>query len=171
MCLNKNHISHKQLFKKQNGFLIPLALFILVVMSLFALVLSRNTIQTSSASTLEMISVQAFYAAESGAQRGMQNLFYPDASVRQTVDARCLALNNTYAFNVTGLKNCSAVVTCSCLYPDNTACAPATAANYSTAAATNKLISFYKISSVATCGNGNLRSVRTIEAGSFLEQE
>ena len=187
MCLNKqrpnqphldrNYISrkhlfkNKRLFKKQDGFLIPLALFILIVMSLFALVLSRNTIQTSTSATLEMISTQAFYAAESGGQRGMQNLFFPDASSRQAVDTRCAALNATYAFTVTGLNNCSAVVTCTCLYPDNTACAPATAANYSTAAATNKLISFYKISSVGACGSGTLRSVRTIEAGSFLEQE
>lgn len=176
MCLNdlhtcKNHLLRKQMYKKQNGFLIPLAIFILVVMSLFALVLSRNTIQTSTSATLEMISTQAFYTAESGGQRGMQNLFFPDASSRQAVDTRCAALNSNYAFTVTGLNNCSAVVTCTCLYPDNTACAPATSANYSTTAATNKLISFYKISSVGTCGSGTLRSVRTIEAGSFLEQE
>ena len=169
MCPDKKYLSHPSPFKKQKGFLIPLALFILVVMSLFAVVLSRNTIQTSNASTLEMISTQAFYAAESGGQRAMKNLFFPDASARQAVDARCVALNTTYSYSVTGLKNCSAVVTCSCLYPDNTACAPATAANYSTV--TNKLTSFYKVSSVATCGSGNLRAVRTIEAGSFLEQE
>ncbi len=168
---NKVLLKNGSLLKKQDGFLIPLALFILIVMSLFALVLSRNTIQTSTSATLEMISTQAFYAAESGGQRGMQNLFFPDASSRQVVDTRCAALNGNYAFTVTGLNNCSAVVTCTCLYPDNTACAPATAANYSTTAAANKLISFYRVSSVGTCGSGTLRSVRTIEAGSFLEQE
>ncbi|MES2824425.1 MAG: MSHA biogenesis protein MshP [Pseudomonadota bacterium] len=156
---------------KQQGFLLPLALFILVVMSLFALVLSRNTIQTSNASVLEMISVQAFYAAESGGQRGMQVLFFPNGSSRQGVDTRCNAMNNTYAFTVTGLNNCSAVVTCICLHQDNNACTPGTATNYSASAAPVKLISFYKISSVATCGSGNLRSVRTIEAGSYLKQE
>ncbi len=171
MRSDKKHLSQPSLFKKQQGFLIPLALFILVVMSLFAVVLSRNTIQTSNASTLEMISIQAFYTAESGGQRAMKTLFFPNASTRQSVDLRCAALSSTYSYSVTGLKNCSAVATCSCLYTDNTACTPATAANYSTAAATNKLISFYKISSVATCGSGNLRSVRTIEVGSFLEQE
>ncbi len=149
----------------------PLAIFILVVMSLFALVLSRNTIQTSTSATLEMISVQAFYAAESGGQRGMQALFFPDASSRQLTDTRCSALNTTYVFNVAGLKNCSALVSCSCLYSDNTGCAPSAAANYSTSAGINKLKSFYKISSVGTCGSGQLKSVRTIEAGSFLEQE
>jgi MSHA biogenesis protein MshP len=171
MRMRKNYLSRKTIFKKQQGFLIPLALFILVVMSLFALVLSRNTIQTSTSATLEMISVQAFYAAESGGQRGMQVLFFPDPSSRQAVDTRCVALSNTYTYTVAGLNNCSATVTCNCLYSDNSACAPAAASNYSTSAATGKLISFYKISSVATCGNGNLRAVRTIEAGSFLEQE
>lgn len=176
MCPNnlhtgKTHLLPKQMFKKQNGFLIPLAIFILVVMSLFALVLSRNTIQTNNSAVLEMISVQAFYAAESGGQRGMQVLFFPDASSRQAVDARCVALNSTYTYTVTGLNNCSAAVTCSCLYSDNSACAPAIATNYSASAVTGKLSSFYKVSSVGACGNGNLRAVRTIDAGSFLEQE
>lgn len=156
---------------KQQGFLLPLAIFIVVAMAALALVLTRNIIQTNFSATQEMVSAQTFYAAESGAQRGMQIIFYPDASSRQAADIRCIAMNTTIAFGatVTGLKNCSTVVTCGCLYQDNSACAPGTASNYS--ASTTKPNSFYKISSVATCGSGNLRSVRTIEAGSFLEQE
>jgi MSHA biogenesis protein MshP len=163
MCLKR--------FSQQQGFLLPLTLFILVVMSIFALVLSRNTIQTSTSATLEMVNVQAFYAAESGAQRGMKKLFFPDASSRQSVDARCLEPAITHVLNVTGLKNCTAVVTCSCVYEDNSVCAPAVVSHYSTAASATKLSSFYTISSVGTCGNGNLRSVRTIEVSSFLRQE
>jgi MSHA biogenesis protein MshP len=169
MCLNPR--IHHAFRKKQQGFLLPLALFIVVVMSLFAVVLARNTIQTSNSAVLEMINVQAFYAAESGAQRGMQKLFYPDASSRQAVDGRCLQASVTHNFNVTGLKNCSAVVACSCQYQDQTTCDSTVAANYSATAAANRLKSFYTIASAATCGNGNLRSVRTIEVGSFLEQE
>lgn len=169
--LKNQHVNSMHFYNMQKGFLVPLALFIVVVMGLFALVLARNTIQTSHSAVLESISVQAFYAAESGSQRGMQVLFYPDASSRQQVDARCAALNTTYSFSVTGLKNCSAVVSCTCLYQDNTACNATTVANYSTSAAVNKLKSFYELVSVATCGNGNLSAVRTIEAGSFLEQE
>jgi MSHA biogenesis protein MshP len=78
--------------QKQQGFLLPLALFIVVVMGLFALVLSRNTIQTGTSTVQEMVSTQAFYVAESGAQLGMQNLFFPDPSVRQQVDQRCVNL-------------------------------------------------------------------------------
>ena len=157
--------------KSQQGFLMPLAIFIVVVMGLFALVISRSAIQTSSSSTQEIISTQAFYAAESGAQRGMQTLFFPDASLRQQVDTRCVGLNTTFTDTVAGLKNCSTVVTCACNFQDETTCAPISAANYTSAAGVNRLTSFYRITSTATCGAGNLRSVRTIEAGSFLKQE
>jgi hypothetical protein len=118
--LHKNQFASK---KKQQGFLLPLAVFIVVVMGLFALVLSRNTIQTNTSSVQEAVSVQAFYAAESGAQRGMQHLFYlaaPTTLVRQQVDQRCINIaTNTplvIAFkspanpglpDVPGLNNCS----------------------------------------------------------------
>jgi MSHA biogenesis protein MshP len=157
--------------KRQQGFLLPLAIFIVVVMGVFALTISRNTIQTGTSATLEAISVQAFYAAESGAQRGMQSLFYPDASSRQQVDTRCVGLNTTHTFTVPGLKACSAVVTCTCVFQDSTSCGPINAANYAAAAGVNRLTTFYKISSAATCGSGNLKATRTIEAGSFLKQE
>lgn len=167
----------KPLAKNQQGFLMPLAIFIVVVMGTFALVIARNTIQTGTSATQEAISTQAFYAAESGAQQGMQVLFYPTASgatiARQQVDGRCVGMNTTYNLNVPGLKSCSVVVTCSCQYQDETTCAPTAVSNYtSTSPAINlKLTSFYKVSSAATCGSGNLRAVRTIEAGSFLKQE
>ena len=161
----------RNLPKKQQGFLLPLAIFIVVVMGVFALTISRNTIQTSTSVTLEAVSIQAFYAAESGAQRGMQTLFYPDANVRQQVDTRCIGLNVTHAFNVPGLRACSAVVTCTCTFQDSTTCGPINAANYAASAGVNRLTSFYTIASVATCGAANLRSTRTIEAGSFLRQE
>lgn len=169
--------SFKQLrpFKqKQQGFLLPLAIFIIVVMGLFALVLSRNTIQSNTSSVQEVISTQAFYAAESGAQRGMQVLFFPAApanNTRQQVDARCAALNTTFTFSVPGLNNCSAVVSCRCAFQDESNCAPITAANYLSSASSTRVTSFYNVLSTATCGSGNLRAVRAIEVGSFLKQE
>ena len=159
--------------KQQQGFLLPLAIFIVVVMGVFALVLSRNTIQATTSSVQEAISTQTFYAAESGAQRGMQVLFLDktQALTRQAVDGRCAALNATYTYTVPGLNNCSAVVACTCRYQNAAACAPATAANYTAAAPANNLTSFYNITSTATCGSGILRAERTIETGSFLKQE
>jgi len=157
---------------RQQGFLLPLSVFIVVVMGLFALVLSRNTIQSNTSAVQEAISTQTFYAAESGAQRGMQNLFFPDARIRQQVDARCVAMASTnFAFTVPGLNNCTAVVSCTCRFSDDSNCAPITAANYSAAAIPARVNSFYRITSVATCGVANLRSVRTIEVSAFLRQE
>lgn len=173
MCPN----SFKQ---KQQGFLLPLAIFIVVVMGLFALVLSRNTIQAGTSAVQEVISTQAFYAAETGAQLGMQNLFFPDASSRQQVDQRCVGATTIFpiirtytagtATDVPGLNGCTVTVNCACLYQDNNTCAPATAANYAGTGST-PLSSFYRITSAATCGSGNLSATRTIEVGSFLEQE
>jgi len=151
---------------KQKGFLLPLAFFILIVMGMFAMVLSRSTIQTSNSTTLEIITVQSFYAAESGAYRGMKKLFFPDSSSRAGIDSRCeelsVAANTTYTYTVLGLRNCTAVVTCACKYPDNSNCDSSIPANYSGAGGPTRAYSFYTITSVATCGNGNLRAVRTV---------
>lgn len=147
----------------------PLALFIAVVMGLLALVLMRSTQQTGMGAVQETISVAAFYAAESGAQQGMQQLFYDNDLKRQTVDGRCANLNTTYTFTASGLNNCSAVVTCSCNYNNAAACSSGTAANYGATTAVPE--SYYTIASTGTCGVLPIKSTRTIQAGSFLKQE
>jgi MSHA biogenesis protein MshP len=169
--------------KQQQGFLLPLAIFIVVVMGIFALVLSRNTIQSNISATQEAISMQAFYAAESGAQLGMQGLFFPTTPAnnnRQQVDGRCNTLATTpttwsfaldSANDVPGLNGCTVVVACACKYQDAIGCAAGTPANYTATAPVNNLTSFYTITSTATCGTGTLKAERTIEAGSFLKQE
>lgn len=159
-----------QSMHKQKGFLIPLAVFILVVMSMFALTVSRSTVQATSSTSLELMTLQAFYAAESGSYRGMQTLFFPDPSSRMDVDTRCINLNATHNFVITGLKMCSAVVTCACVYTDTSSCSPGTPANYLPSTPYGQLTSFYKLTSVATCGSGNFRSVRTVETGAMMSQ-
>src|SRR5690554_3189730 len=92
-------------FNRQRGFLMPVALFIIVIMGIYALILWRTTSQANLSAVQEVITVQAFYAAESGAQRGMAQLFSPDASNRQTIDGRCLAMSSSpinLSFNVAG---------------------------------------------------------------------
>lgn len=139
--------------QKQRGFLMPLAIFIVVVMSLFAAALWRTTVQTSLSGAQEMVTVQAFYAAESGAQNGMQALFFPDASSRLAINARCDALNLTPAFaGIAGLNNCSAQVSCTCVE-----CNSGTT-------------SFYTITSVGSCGSGLMSAVRTVKVGSFMDE-
>lgn len=159
----------------QRGFLLPLALFILVVMGVLALTLSRTAIQTQNAGVQEFTNAQAFYAAESGAQRGMQVLFLATAT-RQATDTACanMATNTTANQNfasVNGLQACTVAVTCSCVYQNNTVCAPATGANYLQTAAVGVTRSFYTLRSVGTCGpNDHFRAVRTLEVGAFREQ-
>lgn len=155
---------------RQRGFLIPLSLFIVVVMGVLALVVSRTGSHSQRGFTQELLGVQAFYAAESGAQRGMQALFFPDASNRSAVDGRCVGLNQTYSFaGVDGLNLCEAQVTCSCAYNSGAACAPANAANYGSGSSLAS--SFYTLTSIGRCGSNDFQAERSIQASAYLEQE
>lgn len=155
----------------QRGFLLPLALFILVVMGVLALTISRTSIQTQTSSIQEFTNVQAFYAAESGAQRGMQALFL-STTARQTTDQACanMAINHNFA-GVSGLKICTVRVTCICLYQDGNACAHGNTANYLLTSASSVTKSFYTLRSNGTCGQNQYRAERTIEVGAYREQE
>lgn len=157
--------------QQQQGFLLPLALFILVVMGVLALTISRTATQTQNSSIQEFTNIQAFYAAESGAQRGMQALFLAN-STRQSTDASCAAMAINHNFSgVNGLKICTVVAGCTCLYQDGSVCAPATAANYLPTAAIGVTKSFYTITSDGTCGQDQFRADRQIQVGAYREQE
>lgn len=154
----------------QRGFLLPLALFIIVVMGVLALTISRTATQSQSVVMQEFMSLQSFYAAESGAQRALQILFFPDASARQGVDNRCMNLNQNINFSFSGQGQlCSAQISCSCVYPTGATCEPAIAANYSNNSPVTT--SYYTITSLGSCGADMLRAQRTLNVGSFMEQE
>lgn len=144
---------------KQRGFLLPLALFILVVMGALALTISRTATQTNASSIQEFTNVQAFYAAESGAQRGMQHLFLNADIARASVNVRCNNWSQTYSFTGNGLKSCSANVSCNFTIDGDPAIAG------------DDTRSFYTITSIGSCGSGIYRAERTVEVGSYLEQE
>ncbi|WP_049629555.1 MSHA biogenesis protein MshP [Cellvibrio sp. pealriver] len=157
--------------RHQRGFLLPLALFILVVMGVLALTISRTATQTNTATIQELTNIQSFYAAESGAQRGMQGLFLT-TTTRNATDAACanMAINHNFA-SVNGLRMCSVVVSCSCRYQDGSACAHGTAANYLPTSPVGVTKSFYTIRSVGTCGPADhFRAQRIIEVGAYREQ-
>jgi MSHA biogenesis protein MshP len=155
---------------RQQGFLIPLAIFIVVVMGFMALALSRNSTVSHQGFTQELLSTQAFYAAETSTQRAMQTLFFPDASNRQSVDARCAALATTYNFSaIDGLQLCQSQVSCTCVYQNNQACNSSVAANYSATTLTST--SIYTVNSNASCDAGSINASRQIQASAYLEQE
>ncbi len=137
---------------RQRGFLLPLALFMMLVLGLLALGLWRVSAQTNIGAVQELISVQAFYAAESGAQEGMSLLFYPDASSRATVDGQCAAINLLRGYdNIPGLNNCSAQISCARQEMNET--------------------SFYTITSHGQCQAGSLQAQRTIEVSALMAEE
>lgn len=153
MFPNKKSSQQLQL---QQGFLLPLALFILVVMGVLALTIARTSIQTQTASLAEVLNLQSFYAAESGAQRAMQHLFFDSAApiTRANVNARCSGWSQNYVFAASpGLQACSAQVNCSFTLD------------------TDDLRSFYTITSIGSCGADQYRAERTIQAGAFMERE
>lgn len=161
-----------QPINSQRGFLLPLALFIIVVMGVLALTISRTATQTQSAAVQELINLQSFYAAESGAQRGMKTLFFDVNNNRQAADAVCADMNLSPSYNgVAGLNACAVTVTCSCRYRNGNDCAPATTANYASMATIDVLASFYTITSIGACGQNEYRAARTIQAGAFMEQQ
>lgn len=132
----------------------PLAIFILVAMGLFAITISRLTGETAIATTQEAISVASFYAAESGAQYAMNQLFYDTGAplTRAGVDADCTTVNGTNLnFSAAGLNGCSAAITC---------------ARSIDAADT---LSFYRIQSQGTCGNAPISAQRIIEISAYMQ--
>ena len=136
----------------QRGFLLPLSLFIIVVMGVLALTISRTATQTQNTSIQEYTNVQAFYAAESGAQRGMQRLFFNADTTRAGVTSRCTNWSATFNLNaINGLRNCTAQVRCEAVVD---------ATNVST---------FYRVISVGQCGQNEFMSERTIEVGAHQE--
>ena len=138
--------------QKQQGFLMPLAIFIVVIMGIFTVTLARTTGQSAIATTQEGVSLQAFYAAESGAQLGMSNLFYDTAAplTVAAVTGRCTTLALSPTFTVNGLNNCSATVSC-------------------VADTTVPGRSYFTLSSTGQCGNGNISANRTIQVSAKME--
>lgn len=145
--------------KSQRGFLIPLAIFILVVMSFFAIALWRTTVQTTLSGAQELISVQAFYAAESGAQYAMNQLFDPGIPVtRENADNACTSMTSFVSgpnfSSIAGLNGCSVQVRCEC-----------------NRCGAGNTVSYYTLISEGQCGANLLSATRSIRVSSFMETE
>jgi len=91
---------------KQMGMGLPVALFIITIMSLIAMAVNRLGESSSQAYSQNVLSTRAFYAAESGAQLRAQDVI-------NTIPCAC-GLNQTYTFDsdITGLSGCNAATTC-----------------------------------------------------------
>lgn len=130
----------------------PLAILIIVGLALLAIAISRINAQSGGSSIREAVAVQAFYAADSGAQYAMNYLFFPTAE-RSTADTNCDSLSGepNLSFAVPGLQNCEADLSCSRTADDA------------------DTTSYYLIQSVAVCGAGEFITERSIKLSAFIQ--
>lgn len=133
----------------QKGFLLPVAMIMIVGIGVMAIAISQIASQSSQSSVVEGLSIQAFYAAESGAQFAMNRLMF-NTNSRAQADANCAAVNgSSLNFTANGLQACSTALSCS------------------TNTVAGNPQSFYTIVSAASCGSGELAAERSVEVSSF----
>lgn len=144
-------ISSIQRCHSQAGFLMPLALFIVVGLGALAIAISRMESGSFSSAVQETLAVQAFYAAESGAHYGMNQLLF-DVADKNAVDTNCVSVNGaTVNFTVAGLRDCSATIECSAQ------------------SNTGESAGIYRLRSFATCGSGSLHAQRSVVTAARYE--
>ncbi len=132
----------------QQGFSLPVAVFILVIMALLAAGISRLSSQGNMAAAQEELSNRAFFAAESGASWAMSRLFFNAGGTADKAfsDAACAAVSGaTLNFARPGLATCSATLGCSTQAVGTTG--------------------FYTVQSQGTCSSGQTQTFRTVAAG------
>ena len=142
--------------RKQSGFLLPLALFVIVGVAALGIAISRIVGQSAVDRTQSAINLAAFYAAESGAQFAMNQLFYSTTVgiTRATQTSNCGTIDGSSVdFTNDGLNGCSAALSCGA----------STDAGDTT--------SFFVITSVGQCGSGEINASRTVQVTSFLGGE
>ncbi|RUO19427.1 hypothetical protein [Aliidiomarina haloalkalitolerans] len=101
--------------RSQHGGALPIAIFIIVVMSLLGLTMMRILADVSSATVAEVFGTRAEAAASSGLEIALTNIFPLNDDVNLTyctVRGTSPAITHQYDFNVTGLLNCSAIIEC-----------------------------------------------------------
>lgn len=141
-------------FKSANGhrgFLMPLAAVLIAGVAVLAIAISHMASHSNHSGVQEGLSLQAFYAAESGAQYSMNQLFF-NVNDRAAADVNCASLTgSSLSFSASGLNTCSSNLTCTV----------STDAGDTT--------SFYSVVSEATCGSGDFYAERTITVSAFIQ--
>lgn len=130
----------------------PLALFVVVGLGALALAVTRFSSGSFHSVIQEAVSVQAFYAAEAGAQYAMHRILHDPAGIADA-DASCVAVDG-HAIN----------------FPDSAfpACTVQLSCAQTTTASGNTHV--YTIDSLAQCGASDLGTQRHIRvAAGFSE--
>jgi len=119
----------------QRGLGLVGAIFLIVVVALLAVAMSRMLETDSKSYSYEILALKAFYAAESGAQLGT-NRVLPPLGVSSCAD-------RTFTFQDPALQACSATVTCATVLVDAQ--------------------TYYTLTSVGVCTAGDLLARRTVQ--------
>lgn len=124
---------------RQAGIGLPVALFVITVLALIVVALTDLEESSGVSFSLDVNSMRAFYAAESGAQIDMVNIFPPSGSV-----AACNSTPQTTAlsFSANGLNGCRANVVRSCVEVDS--------------------VKYFSLTSTGACGSGGDGAERVI---------
>ena len=118
---------------RQQGIGLPATIFIIVILAMIVLAMSDLNDASSRSFVQGYQSQRAFYAAESGAQIGMNRIFLGAGS--------CGA--SPINFNADGLNNCSAALSCSQVVVSS--------------------VTYYTVTSIGTCGTGDDMAQREIQ--------
>ncbi len=147
--LNRSSIEHKHLNKGSQGSALVLALFVIVVVLMLGTALVKVLQSGEESFAYQVIGTRAYAAANSGAQKRLQELFPLQPSLQQ----RCGTVSGGESVSSTlltsisgtnGLNNCSASVECNDFEHDN--------------------VIYYTIKSTGQCGTGtDVETSRTIE--------
>lgn len=122
--------------KKMGGSALMIALFVIVVMAMLAAAMGRFFLDSSEKNTVEVRSVRALLAAQSGLEVALYRLF-PNRTAAQPQPPAVCESSRTISF--TGLVDCQAVVQCRSV-----------SATYNGVVSTG-----YRLQSVGTCGLRN----------------
>ena len=131
-----------QAFGRMRGSALMIALFVIVVMALLAAAMGRFLVDSGEKNTVEVRSVRALLAAQSGLEVALYRLFPNRTLAQPTPPAVCQVTSTLNFASNPGLTNCRAVVRC--------ATVPVT---YN-----GSVTNGYRLESIGTCGNSDLNS-------------
>lgn len=123
-------------FQKQSGAGLPIAIFIITVLALLVFGMAQVQQSSGEAVSLQIQSQRAFYAAESGAQIGVQRVL---SQLDSGISASCPADIGNFG-SAAGLNSCSIEYSCESPSSD-----------------------VFTLVSIGTCGAGQDAAQRTVE--------
>jgi len=142
MLFTQLNTAKSKVVTKYRGSALIMAVFVMVVISLLGATMMELLSTSSEGVAQEVLGTRALAAANSGMQGQLQKLFPLNGAAPNFTCPAVPSLPSTsppYNFsNITGLKNCSAIVTCS---------------NYVTG---NDGTKYYRLKSIGNCGSGSM---------------